>query len=143
MVDFDELDFDHDENLNLLNGIPFSGIAYEMKNDGSWDEVTMVNGIENGISREWYPSGILKEEKHIYNNISHGITWGWNEKGQKIREAIYEYGILVKEDKWDENGKPILFYEINEDNSHFENLQIHRKTRRTGFFSIKTVVTSE
>lgn len=134
MIFFDELDFEH--GLNTLDGKPFSGIVYEKRNDGGWDEVTMVNGIQSGITREWYPTGILKVEKHMENNYVHGMKWEWNNKGEMISEEVFEFGILVRRFEFDNHNRKIEVFEISSKDPHFKNLEGLRKARRKNFFSV-------
>lgn len=133
---FEELDYDHEKNLNLFNGKPFSGIAFENNLDGTVNEVMMVNGIENGICKEWYASGNIKSEGHLYNNIAHGIWWTWNKEGSLTKERIFEFGILVKEKIWDEQGELLSAFEIDENHPKFFSLQIYRENRRSNFGNI-------
>ena len=133
-VSFEKLDYI--DGLNVLEGVPFSGVVYEKDQDGGWDEISIIEGVESGISREWYPSGILKLERHMENNLIHGMKWEWDEVGNLLSESIFEYGIMVtsfKITKWGEKKK---VYQINEGNPNYNNLLLFRKGRRSNFYSL-------
>ncbi|HKK76168.1 MAG TPA: hypothetical protein VJ953_13900 [Saprospiraceae bacterium] len=134
MILFDELEYKN--GLNLFNGTPFSGIVFEKKINGGWDEVMMINGLETGISREWYPSGILRSEKHMENNYVHGVFWEWNEYGELTEESLYEFGIKVQSSKFGNNGERTEVFKIDSSDPNYENLMLYRKHRRSSFFNI-------
>lgn len=132
-IHYDLLDFDFQTQQHTLNGFPFTGIAYENLNDGCMEETTIIDGKHNGIMWNWYGSGQLKSERHVLANASHGVYWEWYENGEMRLEAIYEFGIKTREVSWNEKGKIISQYVIDENNEHYNNLKIYRRNRRTNF----------
>jgi hypothetical protein len=133
-VSFEKLDYI--DGLNTLDGVPFSGVVYEKGKDGGWDEISIIEGVESGISREWYPSGILKLERHMENNSIHGLKWEWDKEGNLLAESIFEYGIMITSFKITKQGKKQKVYEIKKDNPNYNNLLLFRQRRRSNFFSL-------
>ena len=61
MVPESELYIDQDMAYTS-DGVPFTGIAYELI-PGRWrSEVTYRDGMQDGVARDWYPSGQPKGE---------------------------------------------------------------------------------
>ena len=56
-----ELDFDSDLVVTL-EGVPFSGIAFEAHPEGGVSEVTYRKGRQEGPARDLYPSGAVRAE---------------------------------------------------------------------------------
>jgi len=108
---------------------PFTGIACEFREDGSViNETEYVNGMQEGIARCYHPSGKLYCETNWVKNSLHGRARDWYENGQIERDALYEYAILVREQKWDDNGKLVKDFRITEDHPLFKIL-MHRRNR--------------
>jgi antitoxin component YwqK of YwqJK toxin-antitoxin module len=128
-VNFDNLDYT-DEGLHVWQGKPFTGIAYEnFPNGQRQSEVTFIDGIKNGTTREWYPSGHLETEQHIVHGSKHGECREWFENGQLKIETTYEFGILVRKKVWNETGELVQEFEITEHDNLYSVLQTFRKTR--------------
>ncbi len=134
-ADYDELDSPDGDTyywMDTPDGVTyrftqeklFTGIAYETRRDGSlWSEKDFLNGRSHGTSRTWYPSGQLQEETTFYNGLTYGPAREWDEAGQLRREGFIEYGIRVREKKWDENGRLMEEYEIAPDDPDYSWLQ--------------------
>lgn len=53
--------------------------------DGSIEsEVTLVDGLPEGVSRHWHPNGILAAELPVRRGIPEGVGKQWNEKGELL-----------------------------------------------------------
>ncbi|MEZ4776018.1 MAG: hypothetical protein R3D00_22765 [Bacteroidia bacterium] len=126
-INYNLLEYDYENNLETLNGFSFSGIAYEIRNDGCLEEVMIVGGMKNGYCRTWYPSKTRKSEEHYFNNSLHGISWEWYENGQMKKESIYEYSVKVKETEWDLFGNIIVCFKIEESSDAYILLNKLRK----------------
>lgn len=129
-INFEEIDYDYENRIYIHNEEAFSGIAFEVNSLNSLEETMIIGGLKNGYYREWYPLGILKIEVHLFNNIYHGLKWEWYESSNIKSQAIYEFGILIKENIWDDNGELVSKYQINENTSQYNSLLILRKNRR-------------
>ena len=128
-VNLDELDIT-DDLIHIWDGHPFTGTAYEYNDQGKLiAEISFVDGIEHGITREWYPSGQLKEETHLRWSGLHGVSRKWYENGHLKSEAHGEYGILVKNKEWDKDGNLIIEKKIDEQDPLYELLIKRRKKK--------------
>ena len=59
-------------------------------------------------SREWYPTGQLKEQSNYVDGDVHGKYEGWHENGYKKFEANYSDGQLDGSvHRWNNNGRTI------------------------------------
>ena len=87
-VNIDDLEFDDCSESCFVNvcyeGKPFSGIAIDKQNDGSYEEWHFVDGFGEGRGFSLFPNGQLHEEFYL------------------------EHGIEVIEKEWTENGILIL-----------------------------------
>jgi antitoxin component YwqK of YwqJK toxin-antitoxin module len=125
-INFENIDYDYENNIHLYKGEPFSGIAFEINSLKDLEETMIIGGLKNGYYRKWYPSGVLKTEVYLLNNIYHGLKWEWFESRNIKSEAIYEFGILMKECIWDDNGELLSKYQIDENTAQYNSLLILR-----------------
>jgi antitoxin component YwqK of YwqJK toxin-antitoxin module len=111
---------------------PFTGIARQYRRDGTLlSEIAYVNGLQEGLARWWYPSGELNGEEYFVRNSRHGPSREWYPDGRLKRDTLYEHAIVVREQKWDENGKLVRDFTLTEDNPLFQILQGFRKVYGT------------
>lgn len=108
-VDFDELEIDFgDGETYYWRGRPFTGMAYELRPDGSlWDEVEYKDGLRHNVARSWYPGGQIESETTYYEGSIYGADREWDEAGRLRKESIHEYNYLMRERTWDEAGRLI------------------------------------
>lgn len=133
-VDEDTLEYTN-ESIYMWQGKPFTGIGYECLPNGDLiSEVSYVDGIQRGIAREWYSSGQLHVEEHYIDGSKHGECREWFENGQLKIEAVYEFSILVKQKMWDEKGRLVKVFEIDEGDSLYSTLKVFRETRGRSAF---------
>jgi antitoxin component YwqK of YwqJK toxin-antitoxin module len=98
-----------DSHRMLHNGVPFTGEAVTY----NWlDEVTSlityVDGIREGVQREWYDGEDLKAERTVHRGRIVGPAREWRQNGQLAKEKQFdERGLPVSESLWDEDGQPI------------------------------------
>ncbi|MFB7721500.1 toxin-antitoxin system YwqK family antitoxin [Nocardia sp. NPDC056100] len=86
-----------DEDTAYVDGVPFTGIAYEENALGNRiAESEFRNGIEEGWSAEWYPDGIAKRSE---GEIRYGFAWG-------TYRVWYSNGLLAEETEYDDRGEP-------------------------------------
>jgi hypothetical protein len=123
------LDYDG-ELFFTYRGEAFTGVAYE-EEPGRWmSEVSYRNGLQDGIGRDWYPSGILKSESWYRENTLHGFSREYSEDGVKVLEKIYEYGILVRRSTWDHAGRETESWNIDPGGKSFARLQWYRTEKQ-------------
>jgi len=133
-VEWGEVNFSptHGPNGNYLyRGQPFTGLRYKLTPNGMIAcEEEYRQGLRWGQSREWYRSGNLYREATYYRDVLHGVEREWYEKGQLQEERICEYGILLRETKWDSDGNVTLSYELKEGDPDYDRLMHYREVSR-------------
>lgn len=78
-----------------LDGVAFTGIAYEDSPAHGRSELSYREGLQDGPARDWYPSGVLKGESPYVQGVIHGFVKEFAESGQLLSEVLYTYGIRV------------------------------------------------
>ncbi|MEH2198326.1 toxin-antitoxin system YwqK family antitoxin [Nostoc sp.] len=125
-VSFDDLDYS-DYHVYTYEDQPFTGIAYDNLSNGQLvAEDSYVEGVQEGISREWYPSGALHYEVYYKSGALHGLCKEWYENGLLKSEYSYEFGIIVTRKSFSEDGNLIEKYKIKDSDSNFEVLNKFR-----------------
>lgn len=99
-----ELDYDS-ELVCTLDGLPFTGIAYEDSVELGRSEVAYRNGVQEGPARDWYPDGTLKGESHYVEGTLHGPSREYDVSGRLGSESHFEYGIRVTLRRYVADGK--------------------------------------
>jgi antitoxin component YwqK of YwqJK toxin-antitoxin module len=129
-VNIDELDSDYTEGGSIIyiwEGRPFTGIAYELNRDGNLvNETSYVEGIEDGLKKDWYPNGQPKSSTEMKWNRPHGNFTHWHVNGQKKYEGVAELGHDLNSQEWDESGKLINEYQIESDPKELASLETDR-----------------
>lgn len=73
----------HDEGGGAIyryNGLPFTGVIICRYSDGTmFQEISHVNGYENGLMREYDSNGNLRLEFYSKLNRHYGPTTEWDE----------------------------------------------------------------
>lgn len=119
-----------DDYLYVMNGQPFTGIAYEPNDDGVIiSEIEFRNGVQAGITRGFFPTGVMKRESEYEYNTLHGFAREWNEEGVLESECEYERGICLRRRMLDSTGQLTLYYELQEGDPQFATLQLLRNAR--------------
>ena len=127
-VNFNELDFNYDTYLETYQSKPFTGIALEISaNANLIAEVSFKDGIKDGPSKYWYPSGQIEKDFYFKNGVGHGHMKEWYENGQLKEESIIELGVILWRNLWDEKGQLIEEYKLKEEDQLYEILLIRRK----------------
>jgi antitoxin component YwqK of YwqJK toxin-antitoxin module len=62
------------------------------------------NGILNGERKTWYDNGQLQTKETYRDGKPEGESESWYEDGRPESYSVFENGIMVKGDEWDENG---------------------------------------
>lgn len=109
-------------------------------------------GKAEGVHRQWYASGRLREERHYHTGWQEGEQRGWHESGK--RAFVYQFKNDVYEGprtEWYANGKPALAgnyhegQEVGLQRQWFDNgtLKVNyevRNGRHYGFTGVKNCV---
>jgi len=118
----------NDDLIYLYEGKPFTGVGCEYWPDGRLrSEITYVDGMEDGWSRDWYENGVLMSETQYRRGCAVGANREWQENGRLKLEERIEHGFLVESKEWNENGQLVNEYDIRNDNSNFPLLQQARQ----------------
>lgn len=87
------------------NGNPFTGLAYELHNNGNVAYYAYYkNGVNDGEMVEFYDNGNVESISNILKGASNGYQVSYFENGEKRLEGEYFIGIPIKYKKWDETG---------------------------------------
>lgn len=110
-IHFDELanEYCSDRMLNREGGIPFSGLTYELYDNGEVSYYSYyVNGFPEGDFVEFYEDGsVCSFSKMKRGQVIETIEWYHD--GKIKEEGTYNLGVCISNKKWDEQGN--LTYE--------------------------------
>jgi antitoxin component YwqK of YwqJK toxin-antitoxin module len=127
-INYDNLEYD--DNLFLLDGKPFTGLAVQHDEQGrKMCEIPLVEGVYHGTARSWYADGALKGEEHNERGLLNGIRKEWFPDGRLKREETWEYGWTMKLIEWNERGDVVKFYELGPTDGMYEEIVRRRKAR--------------
>ncbi|GMQ63841.1 toxin-antitoxin system YwqK family antitoxin [Vallitalea maricola] len=126
-VEIDELEY---IGYYTYEDEPFTGIAYELHYNGQvMSEVAMVGGVEDGLQTEYYDTGQIKSKLMMHNNWIHGYCVEWYEKGQIKMKSLIEYGIIVWQKQYGENGNLEYHFLIESTSDDYKRLQDFREKK--------------
>jgi antitoxin component YwqK of YwqJK toxin-antitoxin module len=80
------LDFDEDL-VYTLNGERFTGVGFEDVPSSGLSEIAYVDGLQEGLSRAFYPNGGRRAESVYKANSLHGPTREFASDGTLLREC--------------------------------------------------------
>lgn len=114
-------DLDWDDDLRVLDGTPYSGTAFLLHPDGTLAfEVTYRDGFEEGVHREWHPNGELKRTWFAERGRATGKVEEWHACGRIRSVGVYEFGVEIHYDEWDESGNLVAHRQIDENSALFD-----------------------
>lgn len=117
-----------EDGLSYYDGEPFTGVAYAEWPDGTLEsESEYREGLPWGKSKSWHKDGNLFAECEMFQDALHGFAREWSANGQLISEIKAEYGIVLRERRWNEQGELLEDYELKETDSDFTQLLEYRK----------------
>lgn len=129
-VDIGEIEF-HDNWSFTLNGNPFTGIACEHDSNGNLlSEIQFANGMKEGPSVEYFPSGRKAEEDNYHQNTLDGESRSWSDRGLLLKRTVYESGYTLECDEWDESGKLVKSYRLAPEDPLYELLNLNRQAKK-------------
>ena len=127
-VNEEELDWDDD--VSVLNGTPFSGIAYMLYPDGALEwEVTYHDGFKEGLVQEFHSNGKLKREWLADRGRTKGARKEWDENGNLKSEGVYEFGVELEYSEWTESGEQIVHRTLDPESDLAKYVQQQREAR--------------
>ncbi|WP_410983074.1 toxin-antitoxin system YwqK family antitoxin [Bacillus cereus] len=96
------------DNPEDKNGKPFTGLAYELYDNGNLMYYTnYVKGFIESELIEFYKNGNLKSVKNFILGQCNGIERVWYESEALKFEGEYKFGIALHYVEWDEEGGSI------------------------------------
>ncbi|REG22421.1 hypothetical protein DES44_1572 [Roseateles depolymerans] len=117
-----------DDQTCLCQGNPFTGVAVFYRASGTREsEVEYLDGIQQGLMRDWNEFGVLVLEAEVRNGAYHGLVRYFSDHGQPLREEDYEFGICTARRVHDEGGAVRETFSIAPTDSGFRVLQAMRK----------------
>jgi hypothetical protein len=120
---------DFDEDLVFYHqGVPFNGISFDDTPGVARSEIEYKNGLQDGWSRDWYSSGLLKEESLHRKGLKDGPLNEYGEDRRLRFEAVYEFGVLVWSKNYAADGSVAEEYQIDESSPQYLRLR-ERKYR--------------
>jgi antitoxin component YwqK of YwqJK toxin-antitoxin module len=126
-IDIDDIDFD--DYIYYYEGIPYTGVAYELDDNGRLrSELTFFCGLPDGRWCDYYENGNLSGEDFYRLGLSHGQNKEWHPNGVLKKENCFEYGICTRERKWDADGNLITDSKIDPGCDEYEQLAKRRLT---------------
>jgi antitoxin component YwqK of YwqJK toxin-antitoxin module len=98
--------FETHQDTLYFNNKKFSGIEYSLYNQGDTAfSKPFLNGLEEGITKKWYPNKKLAEERLYIDGKKEGVHKGWWENGNKKFEFTVSNNEYTNEFKeWNSNG---------------------------------------
>ena len=104
-VDFDDVVTEDDLKVTL-DGRAFTGEVVERARSGQVVALTTYsNGIEDGPSAEWYPSGERKATGSVSWRMAVGVHVEWHRNGRlAAQDEFDDRGGHLSLRRWDESG---------------------------------------
>lgn len=125
----DDLDFD-DNQMFFWQGKLFTGTAYEERDGRLIAESEYKDGYQDGTTREWYSSGVLKSEKSYRYSTSHGLFSEYDEDGHLTSRKMLEHGIVVWSESFAPGGTLLEREDIDRTGFWFKLLEKRRRESR-------------
>ncbi len=116
-IDIDDPEVDMNEGQCLLyQGEPFSGEVVEYLSGKMVSLDVYIEGVQSGISREWYKDGTLRSAGMMKNGLPCGEFKEWHPNGTlAARKVFSDDGLTLLEDfSWDEEGQPTRSWQLGE-----------------------------
>lgn len=129
-IHYDDLEYDYENALEAFEGKPFTGVAFDEGPAGGRHEVEFVDGLKNGVAREWAPDGTLIRERLLRGDALDGMSREWFPSGVLRKEGLYESGLCLREKEWDEEGRLVRDYALSADDRAHKTLELIRARRK-------------
>ena len=73
VFDLDDPSLEWDDDLVSKDGVPITGLGYNIHLGAKEVELHYVDGLPSGMCREFYPNGVLRKEWNARRG--HGFYW--------------------------------------------------------------------
>ena len=115
-IDDSEVDMDYGGRV-LYRGALFTGEVTEHSGDALISLDGYVDGVQHGLSREWYEDGTLRSEGTAHMGRPVGISKEWHPNGMLASERVFaEDGLTMLADRsWDTAGQPVKNWQKESD----------------------------
>ncbi|MEU8292163.1 hypothetical protein [Streptomyces pseudogriseolus] len=116
-IDIDDPDVDMDDAQRLLyRGEPFTGEVTEHLQGKLVSLDVYRDGIQDGLSREWYKDGTPRSEGTVRDGLPRGEFREWHANGVLASRKVFDNdGLTLREDdQWDETGRPTRSWRLDE-----------------------------
>ncbi|QUI31489.1 hypothetical protein H9W91_11870 [Streptomyces alfalfae] len=114
-IDIDDPEVDMDEAQRLLyRGELFSGEAVEYVGEKLISLDNYTDGMQNGLSLEWYEDGTLRSEGTVRMGLPCGEFKEWHPNGVLASRKVFdEDGTTLREEfTWDMSGQPLRSWRL-------------------------------
>ncbi|MGK5738714.1 toxin-antitoxin system YwqK family antitoxin [Micromonospora sp. URMC 103] len=110
-VEYDDVETEDDLRVTY-QGQPFTGEVVERSSQNQVIAITTYfNGIEDGPSAEWYPTGERKAAGTVRYGMAVGVHEEWHRNGNlAARSEFDDQGNLLSRYRWAEDGTPLETY---------------------------------
>lgn len=125
VVDIEDLEYPGD-GLYYFNGMPFTGLAVTTDAGRVEAEEHYRDGLLWGMKKVWHRNGQLEREAECAFGVFHGLVRTWFADGKPESESIYEHGVLVLQQRWDEAGNASA-YRLREGDPNYELVKAYRR----------------
>lgn len=126
-IDIEDIDFD--DYVYYYEGKPYTGVAYELDDEGRLrSELTFFCGLPDGRWCDYYENGNLSGEDFYKLGQSHGQTREWYPDGTIKKEKVFEFGICTIKKKWNPDGTLIESFKIDPSCDDYIQLEKRRLT---------------
>ncbi|MEV1159400.1 hypothetical protein AB0J27_28810 [Micromonospora chokoriensis] len=107
-VDYDDVETEDDLRVTY-QGEPFTGEVVERSPQGQVIALTTYfEGMEDGPSAEWYPTGERKAEGNVRYGTAVGVHEEWHRNGNPASRVEFDdQGRMLSRQRWAEDGTPI------------------------------------
>ncbi|CCH15527.1 toxin-antitoxin system YwqK family antitoxin [Micromonospora lupini] len=107
-VEYDDVETEDDLRVTYQGDL-FTGEVVERSPQGQVIAITTYfNGMEDGLSTEFYPSGERKAEGSARYGTAVGVHQEWHRNGNlAARLEFDDQGKLLSRHRWAEDGTPI------------------------------------
>ena len=122
-----ELEYPGD-GVTYFRGERFTGFEV-LRDDSGWEcaEHEYRDGLLSGVKREWHRPGVLALEAECALGAFHGRVRRWHETGLAESDAVYEHGIGLRSQVWDEEGLLVEDFTLSEADPAFRVLLAFRR----------------
>src|SRR5690606_17963731 len=119
-ANFEDLVLDEATNQQTLDEEPFTGIVFELFDNGAVIyEAIFVDGRENGVRKEGNEDGKLLSETAIRNGLREGIHKEYYTNGSIKKSSTYECGFCTWSIEYDLAGRVVKEYQLTPDNPDY------------------------